>query len=107
MIARGGGPPLRRKDTLILSPSFVFSVMLATLYGTLFHLWQNGDGRRLVIYILSAWLGFALGQFIADMLSITILSVGPVHALSATLGAWVGLAVTRTLVPGKPKLPDS
>lgn len=73
--------------------------MLASLYGALFHLWQGGDGRRLAAYLLSAWLGFALGQFLADLLHIALLSIGPLHVLSGSLGAWIGLAVTRTLVP--------
>jgi hypothetical protein len=80
--------------------------MLATLYGALFHLWQGGDGRRLAVYLLSAWLGFALGQFIADLLGMVVLGIGPVHVLSGSLGAWIGLGVTRTLVPSAPQSAD-
>jgi hypothetical protein len=85
----------------------IFSLLLATLYGALFHLWQGGDGRRLIVYILSSWLGFAIGQFIADMLHILVLNVGTVHAFSATLGAWVSLGVTRALVPAGSKSSSS
>lgn len=81
--------------------------MLATLYGAVFHLWQGGDGRRMVVYILTAWLGFGLGQLIADMLDVRVLSIGPVNVLSGTLGAWIGLVVTRLLVPDAPKSPGS
>ena len=81
--------------------------MLATLYGALFHFWQGGDGRRLAVYVLTAWLGFRLDQLVADMLNITVMSVGPVHMFSGTLGAWTGLIVTRMLVPGPPKSPSS
>lgn len=85
---------------MILTPALTFGLILATLYGSLFHLWQGGDGRRLLFYLLSSWLGFALGQLIADMLSIGALRVGQLHMLTGTFGAWVGLAATRTLLPG-------
>ncbi len=74
-----------------MTPSFTFGLLLATLYGALFHLWQGGTGQRLALYLLSGWLGFAIGQIIGDTLGITMLSIGPLHALSATFGSLVAL----------------
>ncbi len=79
------------------SPSFIFGFILATLYGALFHLIFGGNARRLALYLLAGWLGFLLGQMIGSALNVTILDVGPLHTLTATLGAWLALFVARLL----------
>lgn len=72
-------------------PSFVFGFILATFYGALFHLLAGGDARRLALFLLAGWLGFVLGQVIGAALNVTVLDVGPVHALTASLGSWLAL----------------
>lgn len=79
------------------SPSFVFGFILATLYGALFHLIFGGDARRLALFLLAGWLGFLLGQLIGTALNVTFLDIGPVHTLTATLGAWLALFAARML----------
>ena len=79
------------------SPSVVFSFIVATLYGAAFHLFSGGDARRLALFLLAAWLGFSLGHAVGDVFDITFLDIGPLHMLSATVGAWVALAVVRTV----------
>lgn len=84
-------------------PALVFSFVLATLYGAAFHLVCGGDARRLALFLLAAWMGFALGQAFADMLGTTFLDIGALHMLAATVGAWLALVVARLLTrqPGK------
>ncbi|GAB4443731.1 MAG: hypothetical protein Kow00120_13200 [Anaerolineae bacterium] len=84
------------------SPAFVFGFILATLYGAAFHLFVGGDARRLALFLLAAWLGFVLGQVIGAALNVTILDIGPIHTLTATLGAWLALFAAR-LFTGAPK----
>lgn len=79
------------------SPSFVFSVIVATLYGTAFHVVSGGDARRLALFLLASWLGFALGHSAGELLGVTLLDIGPLHMLSATVGAWLALVVARVL----------
>ncbi len=79
------------------SPSFVFSFILATLYGAAFHLVSGGDARRLALFLLAAWLGFALGHEFGEAFGVTLLDIGPLHMLSATVGAWLALVVARIL----------
>jgi hypothetical protein len=79
------------------SPSVVFSFIVATLYGAAFHLVSGGDARRLALFLLAAWLGFSLGHLFGDALNITLLDVGQLHMLAATLGAWLALVVARIL----------
>jgi hypothetical protein len=87
------------------SPTVIFAFILATIYGTLFHLVVGGDVRRLALYLLAGWLGFALGHLLGVMLGVEILRVGPLRALSATVGAWTALIVARMLIVRPAKNP--
>lgn len=77
--------------------SFVLGFLLATAYGAGFHLLQGGPARRILLYVLAAWLGFALGHIVGDMLGMTLLKLGPLHLFSASLGAWIALIASRWL----------
>lgn len=79
------------------SPSVVFSFIVATLYGAAFHLVSGGDARRLALFLLAAWLGFALGHSFGETLDVALMDVGPLHMLPATIGAWLALVVARLL----------
>ena len=57
----------------------------------------GGGGKRLVAYVVAAWVGFAAGQAIGDVMHITALAVGPTNLLAATLGAVVAIAATAVL----------
>jgi hypothetical protein len=70
---------------------------LATLYGAGFHLWQGGGARRLALFLLAGWLGFALGQWVGEALSIRVLMIGALHWLTATLGSVLALFAARWL----------
>ena len=88
------------------SPSFVFSFILATLFGAAFHLVSGGDARRLALFLLAAWLGFGLGHAFGEMVELTLLDIGPLHMLPATAGAWVALVVARLLTRQPPRSPS-
>lgn len=72
----------------------VLGFLLATAYGAAFHVLLGGPARRIVLYVLAAWLGFALGHFAGNMLGIDLLKLGPLQLLSASVGAWVALIVS-------------
>jgi hypothetical protein len=72
--------------------------MLATLYGALTHLILGGDGRRLLICILTAWVGFALGQAVGQVAVITFLAIGRINLLTGSLGALTALVLLYVLV---------
>ena len=48
-------------------PTFLLAIGLATLFGAAFHIWQGGDARRLVFFLVASWLGFALGHVTGDV----------------------------------------
>ncbi len=85
-------------DQLSLSPGFLLSFLLATAYGAGFHLLFGGPIRKLLLYLVAAWMGFALGQWTGATFDLAVLDIGPVHAFAASLGAWLALFLTRWLV---------
>lgn len=69
----------------------VLGFLLATAYGTGFHFILGGPARRILLYVLAAWIGFTLGHLIGDLLNLELLKLGAVHLFSASLGAWIAL----------------
>ena len=71
--------------------SIVLGFLLATAYGTLFHFLVGGPARRLFIYVLAAWLGFAIGHFLGDVLLLDWFKLGPLNLLAASVASWIAL----------------
>ncbi len=78
--------------------TLLLAVALATIYGAAFHLWQDGGARRLALYLLAGWLGFALGHILGNLLQIQILMIGELNIFAATLGSVLALFLARWLV---------
>jgi uncharacterized membrane protein YeaQ/YmgE (transglycosylase-associated protein family) len=91
------------KQVSVPGPSIVFSFIVATLYGSSYHVLTGGDARRLALYLLAGWIGYALGQIIGDVLDITLLSIGAVHFFTATVGAWVALIIVWFVTQNQPE----
>jgi hypothetical protein len=72
----------------------ILGFLLATVYGAAFHLVLGGPARRILLYLLAAWLGFTIGHIIGEWLNFHVLVLGPVNLLSASLGAWLALIVS-------------
>lgn len=75
------------------SPSIVFGFILATLYGSTFHLFAGGDARRLALFLLGGWLGFSFGQIMGEILGIQIYVIGAIHVFSASVVAFLSLLI--------------
>jgi uncharacterized membrane protein YeaQ/YmgE (transglycosylase-associated protein family) len=86
------------------NPPVVFAFIIATLCGAIFHLISGGNTRRLALYLLSGWIGFALGHMLADPFSVTAFTIGQVHVLAGVLGALVALIITRILTTDRTPL---
>ncbi len=88
----------RRDPENVTFPAFTLAFILATLYGALFHLLAGGDARRLALYLITAWAGFALGQIIGTVTGIQMLAVGVLNLLSASVACWLGLVLVWALL---------
>lgn len=89
-----------------LASSVVLGFLLATAYGSGFHLLLGGPARRILLYVLAAWIGFALGHVVGDLLNVEVLKLGVLHLFSASLGAWIALIASWWLA-GDETPPDN
>jgi hypothetical protein len=78
-------------------PTATFGFILATLYGASFHFVVGGDVRRLALFLLSAWVGFTLGQLLGVMFMIDIFNIGTLRIVTATLGTLIALVAAHIL----------
>lgn len=83
--------------------SYIFGWLLASLLGTLFHLWQNGGIGKLLLYILLSWLGFFLGHLVAHHYGLKFMSVGEVQIAGGILGSILFLLVGNWFTTIKPE----
>ena len=72
-------------------PAFTFAFIIATLSGALFHMIVGGDARRLALYLLTAWVGFGVGQILGSVLDSQVLTVGTLNLALALLTCWCSL----------------
>jgi hypothetical protein len=79
------------------SPILTFSFILATLLGAAFHVVLGGDARRLVLFLLASWGGFAFGQFVGVTFGIDVFAIGTLRVVSASVGALAALVAISFL----------
>ena len=88
------------------NPIYVFAFVIATMYGLGFHVVMGGDARRMVLFIVTSWLGFLLGQYIGGHIEVALLKIGVVHLLPASVGAIV-LLIFAHILTSDPTTPVS
>jgi uncharacterized membrane protein YjjP (DUF1212 family) len=88
------------------NPIFLFAFIIATMFGLAFHVIMGGNARRMVLFIVTSWLGFLLGQYIGGYLGITLFKIGVVHLLPASAGA-IGLLIFAHVLTAEPTTPVS
>ena len=93
--------PSSCKLTAVTLPAFIFGGVIATLYGTAFHLIRGGGLGQLFIYILLSWIGFWAGQFIAEQLNWSFLNLGPLHLGIATISSLILMIIGYWVLIGK------
>ena len=68
-------------------PAVLLGILVATLYGVLFHLVRDRPMRRLLLYLALAWVGFGLGHLVGAWRGWIFLGVGPLNLGMGTLGS--------------------
>lgn len=78
-------------------PTFVFSFIVATLLGAIYHLIVGGDARRLALFLLVGWVGFAVGHIAGSVLDIRIFDIGRLHIVPSVIGALFALIIATVM----------
>jgi hypothetical protein len=76
---------------------------MATLVGAVFHLVAGGEFRRLALYLLCSWAGFALGHMLGILLDINTFNIGTLRIFPAIMGSVIALVVAFSLSSGRAK----
>lgn len=84
-------------------PSLLFTLLLALLYGALYHLLRGGGFWRLVLFLILSVLGFGAGHLIGLWRGWVFLSLGPLNLGMSTLGSLVFLLLGDWLQPREDK----
>lgn len=78
-------------------PSLAIGLLIALLIGSLFHVWLDGGGGRLVLYLLLSLVGFFAGHFTGSRLNWRVLPLGPLDLGMAIAGSILFLGVGHWL----------
>ena len=72
-------------------PSLVFALIIASLYGALYHLIRGGGLGRLLLFLIFGWAGFAAGHLVGTWQEWILLPVGELNLGMSTLGSLIFL----------------
>ena len=79
------------------SPALVLSIIMASAYGALFHVWKGETAQDLLIYLAAGLVGFGMGQLVGNTLGLGIFTIGQVHVVEASLICWLILFIAKWL----------
>ena len=72
-------------------PSFLFALLIALLYGTLYHLIRGGGFWRFILYLFLSVFGFALGHLIGLWRGWVLIPIGSINLGISSIGSWLVL----------------
>jgi hypothetical protein len=78
---------------MITLPTLILSLLLASLYAAIFHLFLGGGIGRLILFLFLGWMGFLAGQVLASYQGWTFDLLGPLHLGTASLGSFIFLII--------------
>jgi len=82
-------------------PAVVFSFFIATLLGSLLHLWRGGSLVHLLIYLVLSLIGFFGGHILAGFLSFNFIRLGAINLGFGILGSLALLSLGYWISPEK------
>lgn len=74
-------------------PSILFALLIALLYGALYHFFRDGGFWRLVLYLCLSVAGFAAGQALGFWLGWDFIALGLIDLGFSTLGSLIFLVI--------------
>jgi len=74
-------------------PTLLFALLVALLYGALYHLVRGGGFWRLVLYLVLSVIGFIIGHLIGLWQEWVLLPVGSLNLGLSTMGSFLILVI--------------
>lgn len=74
-------------------PALLFALLIALLYGSLYHLLRGGGFWRLVLYLVLSVLGFAIGYLIGLWRGWIFMPLGSLNLGMSSLGSLLILII--------------
>lgn len=78
-------------------PGVVYGFLIASAAGLAFHLIRGGSLGRLGMYLVSAWVSFAVGQTVGGWMGLNLWRFGPLNLFPAIVGTILGLLTAAFL----------
>jgi len=88
---------------MLQSPGLLLSLVVASVLGLVFYLWQGRRRRDLLFFWLAAVVGFASGHLVGLAWGFVPWTVGQVHILEGCMVALLFLVLARWLGQAKSK----
>ena len=76
-----------------MSPTILLLAILAVATGLIYHLWRGGGFARLILSIVAAGIGMAIGQVVSQLFGWRLILLGEVHLVQALIGCLLVLVL--------------
>ncbi|MEP6638371.1 MAG: hypothetical protein ABJC39_03405 [Chloroflexota bacterium] len=80
-----------------IDPALILSILAGAFHASLFVLIRGTAGGRLPIIVAAAILGAWAGDALGDRIGLNILTIGDFHLLTASIAAWIGIAISTAV----------
>jgi len=79
------------------TPNLFLGILIALIFGLVFHIFRGGSFNRLLIHILAAVIAFFLGHYVGEWIQWHLWRYGTLNLFPAILATVVGLIATTFL----------
>ncbi len=76
-----------------MSPTILFIAILAVATGLIYHLWRGGGFVRLLVSIVAAGIGMAIGQVLSQFFGWRLIVLGEVQLVPVIIGGVLALVL--------------
>lgn len=71
--------------------SLILGLLFSICYASLFHIWIGRSERDLILFLLTAAVGFGIGHLLGTILQINLWRIGQLYMLEGSIGAWLAM----------------